>query len=279
MLKRISTLLTTPGMPVAYGRWCLARMKGHGPYLPAAKNCRVSVRWVSFTEYFSVRNGIEASERRFLERCRREPHGGESVALDIGANIGQFTVQMAASGFRCHSFEPTAATFERLGENVTASGFENQVKCIRMAVGDRTGEVEFYTERTSPATNGLSPRPDGPDAGGKVVHVPMTTVDAYLAAQKLERIDVMKVDVEGFEAAVFRGAKETLGRRAVRAILFEVCPTLYRRAGESGGSLLGLLRDLGYCAYRLDDDGECGDELGADALDQMRLANVVAVPR
>lgn len=279
VFQKFSKLLKTPGMMSAYRRYCVAAMIGHGPYVPSGPgNCRISRRWISFSEYWTFRNGIDPSEQKLLGQCASLCRKN-SLAMDIGANVGLYTVGMAAVGFRVHSFEPVDSTFERLAENIAATGIQSQVTLNKSAMGDRCGTAKFIVEPDSPATNHFSAQRDVALTNRSEISVQVTTLDTYMREHALDSIDFLKIDVEGFEPAVLRGARETLSRRAIHVILLEVCPPLLERAGESTASLYGVLHDSGYRICLLAADGTCGEELGSDALDQMVLANILAVPR
>jgi FkbM family methyltransferase len=235
---------------------------------------------MNFSEYFSFRNGLDSGEQKLLVRCARG-YRESGVAMDIGANVGMYTVGMAAVGFRVHAFEPVASTFERLDENVAASGVKYQVTLNCLAVGDRCGTARFNIQIGSPATNHLATQRniDPKTSDSCEINCLVTTLDTYLVANGVDSLDILKIDVEGFEPAVLRGARDALRRGAIHVILLEVCPPLLKRAGESTTSLCGLLHEYGYRICRLAADGQCGEELGPDAMDQIVLANVLAVPR
>jgi hypothetical protein len=85
--------------------------------------------------------------------------------------------------------------------------------------------------------------------------VKVVSLDAYARAHQFEQISFMKVDVEGFEPLVFRGAEELLARAKVRAIFFEVCPDASRAAGFDPADAATILSSHGYTLHRITDDG------------------------
>lgn len=143
---------------------------------------------------------------------QRQVRAGD-VVWDIGAHVGFFTVLMArqaGSEGRVYAFEPVDRNAVRLEENIDANGLHNVVICPA-AVGDVSGFVAFADGATS-----LEGRID--QAG--TMRVECVTVDSAIAAGCMPPT-LMKVDVEGAEAAVIRGAAATITKFRPR-ILIEI---------------------------------------------------------
>jgi len=130
--------------------------------------------------------------------------------VDVGANIGHHALIAAArvgDGGAIHAFEPTPATFDELRRNMSRNGCRN-VTCNNCALGDQVGMAQFYLADISEcAANSL----------GRTVHVTdqqvsvsLRTLDDYAVAAAIDRLDVLKVDVEGAELLVLRGAERTI---------------------------------------------------------------------
>ncbi|MFN2601740.1 MAG: FkbM family methyltransferase [Gemmatimonadaceae bacterium] len=135
--------------------------------------------------------------------------------VDVGANIGAYTV-LAASipGARCAAFEPAPETFERLTENIRLNDFGSRVQANQMAAGSEDGELVF--------TKGLDSvnhvvGPDDHTKGGTTVRV--RRLDTVLHA---ENPVVMKIDVEGYEMLVLRGAEALLNNDTLLAVVLEM---------------------------------------------------------
>jgi FkbM family methyltransferase len=141
------------------------------------------------------------------------PADGTGVVLDIGANIGLSVVALAAlvPRGRVLAVEPGPATAEALARTIALNGLEERVTVERSAIGAATGEAAFHADAAHSAGSKLV------DAGtmdrerlAPPLTVPVTTVDALLARHALPRLDLVKVDVEGFEGDVLDGAAATI---------------------------------------------------------------------
>jgi FkbM family methyltransferase len=149
-------------------------------------------------------------EPRVQALLQREMRAGD-VAWDIGAHIGFFTVLMARRAGpdgRVYAFEPVDRNAVRLEENVEANALHNVVICPA-AVGDTNGFVSFSDGATS-----LEGRID--ETGG--MRVECVTIDSAVEAGCLPPT-LMKVDVEGAEAAVIRGAAATIATYGPRMLI------------------------------------------------------------
>src|SRR5262249_32428960 len=145
---------------------------------------------------------------------------GDTV-VDIGANIGLWVLgaarRIGPSG-RAEAFEPVPSTYARLSENVELNAFST-IRCHQLAMSDHQGTTTFYA-----ATDGNSGRSSmGKMAGvDQAITVNLTTLDDFCEKNDLDRIDFLKVDVEGVEEQVFRGAKKVLSDPLAPPMLFEV---------------------------------------------------------
>jgi FkbM family methyltransferase len=111
-----------------------------------------------------------------------------------------------------YAFEPSPSAFESLGQNLAANGVSN-VLPIGRALSDRVGtiafhEVPFFTAGSFTAEEGAYLASEA--VGSTLLEVPCTTLDAFVESSGVERVDVVKIDVEGAELRVLDGAKRTL---------------------------------------------------------------------
>jgi FkbM family methyltransferase len=146
--------------------------------------------------------------------------------LDVGANIGSYTVLAAgACGARVIAFEPDAATAARLSANVAANGIGDAVELVQAVVSDRVGELAFSVGLDT--INHVVT-----DATESARLLPATTLDAATAGQTPF---AMKIDIEGYEETALMGAAATLAGPGLRAILIETVTPGARGMIEGAG--------------------------------------------
>lgn len=160
-----------------------------------------------------------------------------SVVLDAGAAIGQFTVVAGRiDGVTLHSYEPSSANMASLQRNIDLNGLTARVTVHRAALSSQPGEATFHTSANT-YLSGL-----GAAAGGGAEEtVPVRTVDAELERLGVDRLDLLKVNVAGYESDVLRGALESFSRGKVGALIVLI--------GEAVIPVLEEVRALGYGFY------------------------------
>ncbi|RBQ19706.1 hypothetical protein DP939_13335 [Spongiactinospora rosea] len=186
----------------------------------------------------SVAGGYyEKFEVSIFERLAAATGG---MILDVGANIGVYACAGAAHlppHGRLTAFEPVPENLGYLRRNIEANDLAGRVTVEPMAVGAEEGELTLHLSGEQSGKHSASAANAGtaPDAPGGTVTVPMTSIDAYLAGRD-ERPDIIKIDVEGYEGFVLRGAAATLA--GLPTLLFEVHPELQANCGCPAGELL-----------------------------------------
>ena len=173
------------------------------------------------------------------EPCiRRFCRPGDTV-VDVGANIGEWTLQMAdavgPSG-RVIAIEPIPRLVEAVRKSALANNMR-QVEVVAAALSEIEGKAEFSVERGNTGGSRLGPHPGGAEAFDRIT-VRVMTLDALIAGVGVDRVDFIKVDVEGFELEVLLGARGTLARHR---------PAMYLELGAEEAAkrprLAALLRD------------------------------------
>lgn len=190
---------------------------------------------------------LERRERALVGRVV----GPGMVAVDVGANIGFHTVLLATRvgpAGRVHALEPAPANF-RLLERAVAAGRLACVRLHRAAATDAPGPVTLHLSPTNRGDHRLAPaaRPRA------TATVPGVVLDALLASEP--RVDFVKIDVQGAEAAVLRGLARTLAANPAIAVLCELCPALLAAGGAGADDVFAPLRAAGLAPHLLARDG------------------------
>lgn len=164
--------------------------------------------------------------------------GPGQIVVDVGAHIGAFSLmagrRVGPSG-RVLAFEPSPRTFELLKRNLEANGL-SWAAPHAYALADAEGAAELFIaddSENNPAADTLSAQ-----SGRKAVRVRLRRLDDVLAEERVDRIDLLKIDVEGAELRVLDGAPRalTLARRIVMEVHApRVDPAEARRRLESLG--------------------------------------------
>ena len=144
-----------------------------------------------------------------VARAALPPQGG--VVVDVGANLGLSALVLAPLAARMLAVEASPRTAAALRRTLAANGLEARVAVAAVALGAAPGEQAFHDSPHSAGSHLLSQETlDG--ATRPSVTVPVETLDALVARHGLERVDFIKIDVEGHETEVLDGAAATLAR-------------------------------------------------------------------
>jgi FkbM family methyltransferase len=174
------------------------------------------------------------------------------VVADVGAHVGVHALTCARrlrrlGGGRVVAFEPARDSAAKL--RAAAARNRLQVTVVERALGREPGTAELRADPAyGPADAGVRSRHG---TGALVQRVEVTSFDAWAAEAGLDRLDLVKVDVEGDEPAVVEGMRGSLARLRPRALLLEVKAAVLRRSGLGADELRGLLADCGYAATGL----------------------------
>lgn len=197
-------------------------------------SCEVMSRYV-----IEERGDWFEDEIRFV----RKLFGPGLRTIDVGANYGVYTLSMAAlaeSSGSIHAFEPGSATAATLRESLKENGFK-QVSVIERAVSDKVGRGHFRIEGNSELNRLI----DAPDSVEADEGVDVTTLDHCREEFGWGAMDFIKIDAEGQEPQVVRGAAR---------LLTETSPLVmaeYKHGQNINHEVIEAFTDLGYKAYRL----------------------------
>ena len=161
--------------------------------------------------------------------------------VDVGANLGALSLRAATvvgPEGRVHAIEPHPVTFDYLRRNVELNGLRN-ISMHNTALGAEQGIVHF----TSKLHDDQNQASTGPG-----IEVKCTTLDELLG-DAVERVDLLKVDVEGFELFVLQGAARLLAK--TRVVYFESCEEHFAKFGYSTRDVVDLLMRQGFVVHRI----------------------------
>ena len=248
MRRRIETMLAArPSLHTAVGSVARAigrRRAGLTLALTMQEAARVIVKYTC-TDGIRIETNGELQLANLLAPKAR-------TFMDVGANVGNWAAPFLAAmprGGKGVLFDPSNSALQRLQQRFATCP---EVQIQNVAVSDSIGEATFFEEPAAGGTSSMSPNYSQHAAVARTVAV--TTLDAAAQLHGFARIDVLKIDAEGHDLHVLRGARQLLAAHCIGVVQFE-----YSRPWMEVGSTLtaayNLLEPLGYRMYLLSAKG------------------------
>jgi FkbM family methyltransferase len=227
MLNQLKTLAYDTADFLTFGRGIRRNFSGTEVRFPA--------RW---SRYYP--SDYEKETFAWLEHCCSQG----DVALDIGGHLGLFAVALAkkvGQNGRIYTFEPTLRLQAVIEQVLELNGCQSVVKLVKKAVSERSGECDFFdTGDAASNANSLVKT----ERGQVNTRVYTVSVDDFVVTEGC-RVKLIKIDAEGAEAGILRGAKETLS--AYRPFVhLAIHPDHLFQSGESLQSLWNAIESAGY---------------------------------
>ncbi len=202
--------------------------------------------WIQKQVFYFGRYEIEKLETLFWQHLIKEG----DIVFDIGANIGYYTLQAAArigNHGRVYAFEPVSITYSKLIANLKINIFEN-VTTENLAVSNKKGEIElFIADENSTGSSSVAMHVS---YSGVKERVSTISLDQYVQDNKIIKVDVIKIDVEGCEPMVIDGTVETMNEHKP-LILIEVLDERLNALGNNKELLYGLFRKNDYEPFEI----------------------------
>jgi FkbM family methyltransferase len=250
----------------------LGATKPDGPTVLTVDRRRmyVDTRDEGVTRLLLERGVIEPSITRLVKRLV----GPGMTAVDVGANLGYYTLlfaEMVGPNGQVYAFEPVPYNASLLNRSVHANGYTNVI-AVAKSVSNATGATTLHLNAGNFGNHTIVSGINAPSDGEVVVDT--LSLDGFFDAS--QRIDFMKIDVEGAEGLVAQGAGRLLAQTPAR-IVMEFWPFGERRLGTDPEHLLNALRGYGFDIKLIPDEG---DELpqvsNAEILERFRRQDVSA---
>jgi len=188
--------------------------------------------------YFGV---YEPTEARWVEEILQ---AGDTF-VDVGANVGFFTLIASARvgpEGRVLAFEPNPNLAKKLRITLDRNNIHN-VTLLSQAVSDQAGVAQLYFAPFEQGIENASLLTFGHENGRQVE---VTTLDKALTENNLERVDLLKLDVEGLEGNVLRGCREHIRRGVVRRLIVEFNANWLKNNRSSNQALYDEITELGF---------------------------------
>lgn len=222
-----------------------AAAKTYAQLFPNQVCTRGEVRWdldltrlIDFEIFFG---GWEPESIRFLEENVRPGH----TVIEVGANIGAHTLpisRLVGTAGRVYAFEPTEYALGKLRKNIALNpGFSGNIDVVAKIVTNHRHDNPISEIQSGWKRDGSS------ENISEKVSVAAVCIDEFVESQRIARIDLLKIDVDGYDFKVLQGSRESI--KANRPVIFiELCEHTLARQGDSVRDIFGFLEELGYKA-------------------------------
>lgn len=206
-----------------------------------AKRIGSSIYWTGYHEF---------REFLFLHRFLKP----DMVFIDAGANQGEYSLFAAkrlVNGI-VMSFEPLTSVREMLSMNIALNGFQN-IKVFDCGLSNKDDSLLLYESIGD--NEGLGTLYPGNMSGMSSVEVRLKTLDEVFESSRLERLDFIKMDIEGAELNALQGASKVI-QKCRPTLMVEINESSYRSAGYKIEDIQNLLKSWNYSAYSIERRGK-----------------------
>lgn len=166
------------------------------------------------------------------------------VFFDIGANVGFYSYlasSLVGDSGRVFAIEPNPVTFAKLQRSIERNRIKN-IQALNCGLSSEAGSLKLYLN----IDKGNATATMVPHENSDTITVPVRTLSEVVTDFKIDKIAYLKIDVDGFEPEVFRGAKELLANGSVSAVQSEFCDYWLKANGSSADLLHSTLIDAGF---------------------------------
>lgn len=243
----------------------LVEAQGHKMFLDSKDSLRLSI--------YGVHEPFET------ELVKKEIRDGD-VVLDIGANIGYYTLifaKLVGEKGNVFAFEPDPTNFALLKKNVEINGYQNVI-LVQKAVSNKTEKTRLYLSEDNKADHKIYDAHDGRQS----IEIEAIRLDDYFKDYD-GRIDFIKMDIEGAEASALQGALNLLKKNKNVKLVTEFWPSALKKSGAEPGEYLNLLIELGFSLYHLNEKEkkiepiDASESLKTHIIEQKNAANLLCV--
>lgn len=198
---------------------------------------------------------LNTTERDAFKDQVRLSGNNPITIFDVGACTGSVTFQYNDLFKKAliYSFEPYIPSFRILQESMR---HHKNVRVFNIAFSDKTGHTEFYVNESSATNSILETHPDGGKNWNQrslntieKIQINTITLDEFIAKNKIEKIDILKLDTQGTEYQILEGAKKAMNENKIPLIYMEMITRPTYKGQKDLDEILLLLRNNGFKLY------------------------------
>lgn len=214
----------------------------HFPFVRLSCDLIDHIPWQIFVygSYIKERN-VEEALLEEAKNCK--------IIFDIGANIGYYTCQFAKiieGDGNVFAFEPLSYQWQKLNENIKLNNLNNVIPDKKIVSNNTERQRVYYTDEKNSGKSSIGIHSDHYE------DVDSTTIDLIVEAHEINSIDLVKIDVEGHEFNVLKGAKESLRNGIIKTFFVELDDEHLQNQNSSSKEVCEYLERYGYKPYHLD---------------------------
>jgi FkbM family methyltransferase len=216
--------------------------------------------WIQQQIYF-----LGYFDPRGIRYLKNHLYEGE-IFIDIGANVGSYSLvasSLVGRTGRVYAFEPAGNVFERLTENIAMNGLKNII-AEKKAILDKNGSVDIYLSRHD--NLGMSSIFHHSSESGVSERVETISLDDYAEMKGLQRISLIKIDIEGAEMLALRGMRKVIEKFRPR-ILIELKEETVAGSEYQVKDIIDFLINAAYEIFIINEQGNITNELNQQSKD------------
>lgn len=206
-------------------------------------------------------NNWQFVEKDLIDFCKKHYTNTNKVFVDIGAHVGSYCLSLAENFEKCYAFEPSKDVYNYLIANIGITKLNNKITAYEVALDSDKRHSDYYVRESGNGTSGLKLVEKGALIVGDDLgyySVQTNTLDSY----NIRNVGLIKIDVEGYEMSVLKGAVDTIVKNNYPTILFECnyfCSFYpeFEAQGlnlqESQKKVFDFLSELGYKIHKFKD--------------------------
>jgi len=200
---------------------------------------------------------INSTERDAFKDQVKLTDNNSITIFDVGACTGSVTLQYNSLFKKAviYSFEPYFPSFEILKKEISRF---NNVKVFNIALSDKTGQIGFHVNKSYATNSILETHPDSGESWNhealntiEKIKIDTITLDDFIDQNKIDKIDILKLDTQGTEYQIIEGASKSIEQNKISLIYLEIIIMPTYKGQKSFDEILYLLRSKGFALYNL----------------------------
>jgi FkbM family methyltransferase len=214
----------------------------------------------SLIDFIKTNNDYEGATRKVVERILKKG----DIFLDLGSHIGFYALiaaRIVSESGHVYAFEPTPATRDTLNKNIIDNNLSNIITVESFGISDRSEKVYFIVNSNSSECNKISR--SGIESEN-IITIKTISVDDYAILNNIQKIDLVKMDIEGAEYQAIMGMRKIISENPDIKLIFEYNKKILDENDSSGVKIFNLLKELGFNKFTIIYRGEIDIDIQRD---------------